>query len=81
MPELETITAGKSPTCPPSGGRLANHGPMWEVKCQVLRTDYHHVWRGLADDGQEARNRAKDDARRQWPGFTFCVRSVIQVEG
>lgn len=81
MPEMETITAGKAPTCPPSGGRLANREPMWEVRCQVLRTDYSHQWRGLAGDDTDARKRAKEDARRHWPGFSFCVRYVRQVGG
>ena len=79
--EATTIRRPAWLTFPPSGGDVVQSVPMWEVRCQVLRTDYMHTWRGLAPDAQEARSRAKDDARRQWPGFTFCIRSVIQVGG
>lgn len=77
--EATTINRPTSLTFPPSGGGVAQSAPLWEVRCQVLRTDYVHTWRGLAISDQTARDRAKDDARRQWPGFSFCVRYVRQV--
>lgn len=75
-----TVKGALSPTCPPSGGRVAKTQPMWEVRCQVLRTVYGHNWRGYAPTSKAATDRAVEDARRHWPGFSFCIRSVTQVE-
>jgi len=53
--------------------------PLWRVECQVLRTGYTHSWGGNAVSSDDAKNRALMAARHEWPGFSFCVRSIVQV--
>jgi hypothetical protein len=55
--------------------------PLWKVECQVLGTAYPHTWAGEAVDHADAKRQAVAAARRDWPGFSFCVRSVVQVAG
>lgn len=53
--------------------------PLWRVESQVQRTDFTHRWAGEATDSGDARRKALDCARRDWPGFSFAVRAVVQV--
>ena len=52
---------------------------LWRVEMGVQRTTYCHHWSGDAADSAHAKTQALDSARRAWPGFSFVVRSVVQV--
>lgn len=52
---------------------------LWKVECQVLRTGYTHNWGGNAVDSEDAKARALMAARLEWPGFSLCIRSILQV--
>lgn len=81
MQEGRTVAAARPMTTPPKRGgiEITKLYPLWAVEVQAIGTAYSHTWRGLAANTQEARDRATADARRCWPGFGLCVRSVVQV--
>ncbi|MFG6440534.1 hypothetical protein [Roseateles sp. LKC17W] len=52
---------------------------LWMVEASVQRTGYCHKWSGQAANSEDAKAQAMESARRAWPGFSFVVRSVVQV--
>jgi len=60
------------------GKGLSPLGP-WKVEASVQRTSYAHRWSGDAANSEDAKAQALDSARRAWPGFSFVIRSVVQV--
>lgn len=52
---------------------------LWKVEASVQRTGYEHRWSGDASNSEDAKAQALDSARRAWPGFSFVIRSVVQV--
>ena len=56
-----------------------SYKPLWKVESHVLGTAFPHTWGGEAATSMEARALALAQARRDWPGFSFCVRSILQV--
>jgi hypothetical protein len=52
---------------------------MWAVDMTVQRLNLPHAWRGWASSSTDATDKALDDARCVWRGFSFVVRTVLQV--
>lgn len=52
---------------------------LWRVDCRIVGMAYAHAWAGEATDSMDARTQAMAAARRDWPGCSIAVTSVVQV--
>lgn len=73
----QTTTRG-TPSRPTLPTRNDSHS-LWKVQCRIVGMAYHHAWAGEADHSEAARDKAMAAARRDWPGCSIAVVSVVQV--
>lgn len=52
---------------------------MFRVDVRVMGRIDGHIWQGWAADAGDAGRRAIDDARQRWRGYSFVIRSTVQV--
>ena len=52
---------------------------MFRVEIRVMGRVDGHTWQGWAADASDAGRRAIDDARQRWRGYSFVIRSTVQV--
>lgn len=52
---------------------------MFRVEVRVIGRLDGHCWQGWAADARDAGRRAIDDARQRWRGYSFVIRSTVQV--
>lgn len=52
---------------------------MFRVDVRALGRLDGHTWQGWAADASDAGRRALEDARQRWRGYSFVIRSTVQV--
>ena len=52
---------------------------VFRVDVRVIGRLDGHTWQGWAADASDAGRRAIEDARQRWRGYSFVIRSTVQV--
>lgn len=57
----------------------ARASALWRVTVRPLGKPTPWAWQGWAHNSEDAKRAAVDDARQSWPGYSFAVLAVLQV--